>query len=114
MVPLAFHLPKEALLRGPVYYGWRMLHYLKSAMCKKSYLEGSIAEGYIVNEWLTYFSRDFSSDVETRFNKDERNQDKQQIVNPDEFRAFSDGAIGLGRSILKQFDKEFEKMFGMA
>jgi hypothetical protein len=46
----------------------------------KKYPEGSIAEGYIVGEFLTYCSRYFSADMETRFNKDERNQDNKRTV----------------------------------
>ena len=62
MVHLAIHLPEEALLRGPVHYGWmypveRRLGYLKSTVRNKARPEGSIAEGYIVDECLIFCSR---------------------------------------------------------
>lgn len=115
MVHLAIHLPKEALLRGPVHYGWmypveRRLGYLKNTVRQMRYPEGSIAEGYIVDECLTFCSRYFNGDMETRFNKDERNQDKKRTVGPDEFKVFSDGAVGVGKSYLKTFENEFDKM----
>jgi hypothetical protein len=93
MVHLSIHLPNEALLRGPVHYGWmypveRRLGYLKNTMHQKKYLEGSIAEGYIVDECLNYYCRYLSGDLETRFNKDERNHDNKRTVGPDEFQFF--------------------------
>jgi hypothetical protein len=38
--------------------------------------------------------------METRFNRDVRNQDKKQTVSTDEFKVFSNGAKGLGKSYL--------------
>jgi hypothetical protein len=85
MLHLTIHLPDEALLRCTVHYGWmypaeRRLGYHKNTVRQKKYPEGSIAEGYIVDECLTYCSRYFSGDMETRFNKDERNQDNKRTV----------------------------------
>lgn len=73
MVHLAVHLPDEALLRGPVQYGWmypieRRLCTLKRYVRNRARPEGSIAEAYIVDECLTFCSRYFS-DVETRYNR---------------------------------------------
>ena len=115
MVHLSIHLPDEALLRGPVHYGWmypveRRLGHLKSTVRQNTYPEGSIAEGYIVEECLTFCSRYFNGDMETRFNKDERNQDKRRTVGPDEFQIFTDGAVGLGKSVVRTFPNEFDKM----
>jgi hypothetical protein len=115
MVHLAIHLPDEALLRGPVHYGWmypveRRLGYLKSTVRNKARPEGSIAESYIVDECLIFCSRFFKDGTETRFNKDDRNQDIRRKPDPDEMEVFSVGAKGLGKSILKHFDKEFDKM----
>ena len=115
MVHLAIHLPDEALLRGPVHYGWmypveRRLGYLKSTVRNKARPEGSIAEGYIVDECLIFCSRFFKDGTETRFNKDDRNQDIRRKPDRDEMEVFSVGAKGLGKSILKHFDKEFDKM----
>ncbi|KAK1663222.1 hypothetical protein QYE76_051381 [Lolium multiflorum] len=115
MVHLAIHLPEEALSRGPVHYGWmypveRRLGYLKSTVRNKARPEGSIAESYIVDECLIFCSRFFKDGTETRFNKDDRNQDIRRKPDPDEMEVFSVGAKGLGKSILKHFDKEFDKM----
>jgi hypothetical protein len=88
----------------------RMLGYLKNTVHQKKYPEGSIAEGYIVDECLNSCCRYFSGNLETRFNKDGRNQDNKRIVGPDEFQVFSDGAKGLGKSSLKCFDKDVDTM----
>jgi hypothetical protein len=115
MVDLSIHLPDEAILKGPVHYGWmypveRRLGCLKSTMHQKTYPEGSITEGYIVNECLTFYSRYLKDDIETRFNKAERNQDKSAPVGPVELKVFSHGAKGFGKSILKNYKKDFDKM----
>ena len=78
MMHLPIHLPEEALLRGPVHYGWmfpveRKLGYLKGTVRSKARPEGSIAETYIVDESSTFVSRYFKSDIETRFNIADRN-----------------------------------------
>ncbi|GFS46240.1 hypothetical protein Acr_00g0100990 [Actinidia rufa] len=56
MVHLAIHLPREALLGGPVQYRWmypfeRFLGALKKFVSNRARPEGSIAEAYIVKEW---------------------------------------------------------------
>jgi hypothetical protein len=78
MVHLAVHLPDEALLRGPVQYGWmypieRRLYTLKRYVRNRARPEGSIAEAYIVDECLTFCSK-YMDDVETRFNREPRNK----------------------------------------
>jgi hypothetical protein len=77
MVHLAVHLPAEALLRGPVQFGWmypveRRLYTLKRAVRNKARPEGSIAEAYVADEALIFCSR-YMDDVETRFNRPPRN-----------------------------------------
>jgi hypothetical protein len=77
MVHLAVHLPDEAILRGPVQFGWmypleRHLYTLKKSIRNKARLEGSIAEAYVADEALTFCSR-YMEDVETRFNRLPRN-----------------------------------------
>ena len=62
MVHLAVHLPDEALLRGPVQYGWmypieRRLGTFKGYVRNRARPEGSIAEAYIATEALTFCSR---------------------------------------------------------
>ncbi|KAK5843139.1 hypothetical protein PVK06_005581 [Gossypium arboreum] len=77
MVHLVIHLPHEAILGGPVFYRWmypieRFLSKLKSYCRNKSYPEGSIAEGYLAEECMTFCSR-YLEDVETRLNRPNRN-----------------------------------------
>ncbi|XP_016545473.1 uncharacterized protein LOC107845574 [Capsicum annuum] len=62
MVHLVIHLPREAKLGGPVQYRWmypieRFLRLLKCYVRNKNQPEGSIAEGYIVEESLIFCSR---------------------------------------------------------
>lgn len=75
MVHLAVHLPDEALLRGPVQYGWmypieRRLGTLKNFVRNRARPEGSIAEAYVASDTLTFCSR-YMEDVDTRFNQDD-------------------------------------------
>jgi len=79
MVHLAVHLPDDALLRGPVQYGWmfpieRHLCTLKGFVRNRARPEGSIAEAYVAAEAMTFCSR-YMNDVETRFNRDINNID---------------------------------------
>ncbi|XP_039778099.1 uncharacterized protein LOC120645374 [Panicum virgatum] len=78
MMHLAVHLPDEALLRGPVQFGWmylieRRLYTLKCYVRNRARPEGSIAEAYVANECLTFCSK-YMDDVETRFNREPRNK----------------------------------------
>ncbi|KAG8496499.1 hypothetical protein CXB51_008990 [Gossypium anomalum] len=77
MIHLIIHLPIEAKLGGPVQYMWmypieRYLMGLKASVCNRAYPEGSIVEGYIVSECLTFCSR-YVFDVETIFSRPPRN-----------------------------------------
>ncbi|KAK8559251.1 hypothetical protein V6N12_042532 [Hibiscus sabdariffa] len=77
MVHLLVHLPQEAKVGGPVFYRWmypieRFLGKLKSYCRNKRYPEGSIAEGYLAEECLTFCSR-YLEDVDTTFNRPNRN-----------------------------------------
>ncbi|XP_039142864.1 uncharacterized protein LOC120280181 isoform X1 [Dioscorea cayenensis subsp. rotundata] len=79
MIHLVVHLATEAKLAGPVQYHWmypieRYLLTLKSYVRNRSRPEGSIAEGYIVEECITFCSRYFEG-VDTRFYKTPRNDD---------------------------------------
>ena len=51
---------------------FRFLSKLKSYCRNKHYLEGSIAEGYLAEECMTFCSR-YLEDVETRLNRTNRN-----------------------------------------
>ncbi|KAL5579091.1 hypothetical protein UlMin_011533 [Ulmus minor] len=79
MIHLVLHLPEEAILSGPVYMRWmypfeRYLKRLKDYVRNAAKPEGSISEGYVVDEALTFCSRYFD-DIETRFNRPDRNDD---------------------------------------
>nr|XP_027189367.1 uncharacterized protein LOC113786234 [Cicer arietinum] len=73
MVHLVVHLVEEVKLGGPVHYRWmypveRYLGILKSYVRNKARPEGSIAEGYLVQEILTFCSR-YIENIETRWNQ---------------------------------------------
>ena len=79
MIHLVLHLLEEAILGGLVHMRWmypfkRYLKKLKDYVRNTANPKGSIAEGYVVDEALTFCSRYFD-DVEMRFNKPERNDD---------------------------------------
>ncbi|KAJ9539304.1 hypothetical protein OSB04_032037 [Centaurea solstitialis] len=79
MVHLVLHLPDEAICGGPVYMRWmypfeRYMKKLKHYVRNKVRPEGSIAEGYVAEEALTFCSM-YIQDVQTRFNRPERNED---------------------------------------
>ncbi|XP_066378985.1 uncharacterized protein [Miscanthus floridulus] len=70
MVHLPVHLAEEASLGGPVCYRWmypveRYLCTLKGYVMNKAHHEGSVAEGYITEECMTFCSQ-FFEDVLTR------------------------------------------------
>ena len=113
MVHLAVHLPKEAILRGPVQYGWmypverRMLTF-KRYVRNTARPEGSIAEAYIVDECLTFCSRYFD-DLETRFNRPGRNIERDDSHSGD-VSVFSHGVKFLGGSQYLEAGDDYEKM----
>jgi hypothetical protein len=77
MVHLVVHLSDEAILHGPVQFGWmypieRRLYTLKRSVRNKACPEGSIVEAYVADEALIFCSR-YMDDVETRFNRLPRN-----------------------------------------
>ena len=80
MVHLVLHLPKEAILGGPVHFRWmypieRSMAVYKQYGRNRARPEGSIAKAYVVNEALTFCSM-YLRGVETRFNRPERNDDR--------------------------------------
>ncbi|XP_041001632.1 uncharacterized protein LOC121247331 [Juglans microcarpa x Juglans regia] len=79
MVHLAIHLSEEALLVGLVQYRWmypfkRYLGKFKMYVRNRAHPEGSIAEAYVHLECLTFCSM-YLRDIETRYNREERNSD---------------------------------------
>ncbi|XP_057528460.1 uncharacterized protein LOC130807317 [Amaranthus tricolor] len=82
MVHLLIHLVKEVKLSGLVHYRWmypieRYLVHLKTFVRNRGQPEGSIAEGYILEETITFCSR-YLEGVETLFNRPRRNNDDNE------------------------------------
>ncbi|XP_076910613.1 uncharacterized protein LOC143568317 [Bidens hawaiensis] len=80
MVHLCVHLPQDAILGGPVQSRWmypieRYLGQLKRYVRNKAKPEGSIAEGYVVEEAINFCSHYLRS-VESKLEKRDRNDDK--------------------------------------
>ncbi|XP_042980213.1 uncharacterized protein LOC122310386 [Carya illinoinensis] len=93
MVHLAIHLPDEALLAGLVQYRWmypfkRYLGKFKRYVRNKARPKGSIAEAYVHVECLTFCSM-YLNDIETRYQRVERNVDLPEQSNEEFFSVFS-------------------------
>ncbi|XP_060966597.1 uncharacterized protein LOC133034995 [Cannabis sativa] len=83
MIHLVLHLPEEAILGGPVFMRWmypfeRYMKKLKNYVGNKARPEGSIAEGYVADEAVTFCSMYFKG-CETRFNRLDRNEDAPSV-----------------------------------
>ncbi|XP_062164972.1 uncharacterized protein LOC133871559 [Alnus glutinosa] len=72
MVHLLVHLATECKLGGPDHYRWMCLRSYKGYIRNKAAPEGSIAEGYVAEELLTFCSRYLESS-QTVFNRPHRN-----------------------------------------
>ncbi|KAL6558344.1 hypothetical protein OROMI_018694 [Orobanche minor] len=83
-VHVTIHLVTEAKLGGLVYYRWMYLCTLKSYVHNKGRPEGSIAEGYLAEECLSFVSQYLDENVETRQNRTGRNEDQDFMINEDE------------------------------
>ena len=76
MMHLPVHLAEEAKLGGPVCFRWmypieRYLRTLKGYVRSKAHPKGSIAEGYISEESMTFCSC-FLEDMDTKLNRPEK------------------------------------------
>ena len=69
---------------------------LKKYVKNKTRPEGSIAEGYIMNEALRYCSM-YLSGIETRFNRHDRNSDFNQVRRPSKLSLFTQPARPYGK-----------------
>ncbi|XP_068329751.1 uncharacterized protein [Pyrus communis] len=81
---LTIHLAEEAALAGPVHYRWmypieRFLLTLKKYVRNKNRPEGSMTQGYLAEECLSFCAMYFEG-VETRLNRPSRNADR---IRPD-------------------------------
>ncbi|BBH02210.1 hypothetical protein Prudu_012712 [Prunus dulcis] len=79
MIHVMVHLPEEALLAGPVNYRWmypieRLLGELKKSVRNRAKPEGSIIEAWVQYESFTFCGM-YLKDVETVFNRPQRNND---------------------------------------
>jgi hypothetical protein len=127
MIHLIVHLAYEARIAGPVQYRWmypieRYLKKLKDYVLNKARPEGSIVEGYLLEE-TTSFCSIYMEGINTQFNRSERNYEgapggsddveSLSIFNPSgrflkgkvENRVLSDEEVQLAHSyILKQIE----------
>ena len=93
MIHLPIHLAEEAKVGGPVCYRWmypveRYLRAVKGYVKNKAHPEGSIAEGYIVEECLTFCSRFLNMD--TKLNHPERHENMVVNEPPSGLSIFAD------------------------
>jgi hypothetical protein len=114
MLHLAVHLPEEAILRGPVQYGWmypveRRLLTLKRFVRNMARPEGSIAEAYVAAECLAICSRYFGDDIETRHNREGRNRERVD-KRKGGISVFNHGVEVLGAPTTKYLERDYEKM----
>jgi hypothetical protein len=91
MVHLPVHLAEEASLGGPVCYRWmypveRYLCTVKGYVRNKAHPEGSIAEGYITEECMTFCS-EFFKDMPSR---PERHESAAVLEPPSGLSVFGD------------------------
>ncbi|GKF70729.1 hypothetical protein Tco_0203786 [Tanacetum coccineum] len=75
----------------------RYMKKLKNYVRNKAKPEGSIAEGYVTEEALTFCSRYLKDDVETRFNRLGRNDNGLPEEEPDKFEVFRSVCKPTGR-----------------
>jgi len=110
MVHLVVHLPDEALLRGPIQYGWmypieRRLGTLKNLLWNRARPKGSVAEAYLESETLAFWER-FMDDVKTRYNQDDNMSLDGQA--PCETSVFMHGVKPIGQIRVKDIKDKVE------
>ncbi|XP_077252318.1 uncharacterized protein LOC143891659 [Tasmannia lanceolata] len=109
MVHLPIHLADEARIAGPVQYRWmypveRFLFTLKSYVRNRNYVEGSIADGYLAKECLTFCSR-YLEGVESKLNRPLRNDEDVQCEIEEGFSMFSTTGRPLGEGKTRPLDR---------
>ncbi|GJX91152.1 hypothetical protein Tco_0344478 [Tanacetum coccineum] len=113
MIHLVIHLPLEALEGGPIRPRWmfpfeRYMKKLKGYVRNKAKPEGSIAEGYVAEEALT-FSSHYFRDVTTKFNRPDRNVDPPPPTC--QFQVFRSLCKSIGlRSVIRFDAQELKKV----
>ncbi|GJU49011.1 phospholipase-like protein [Tanacetum coccineum] len=111
MIHLVIHLPLEALEGGPIRPRWmfpfeRFMKKLKGYVRNKAKPEGSIAEGYVAEEALT-FSSHYFRDVTTKFNRPDRNVDPPPPTC--QFQVFRSLCKSIGLRSVIRFDAQCEE-----
>ncbi|GJU31172.1 hypothetical protein Tco_1174761 [Tanacetum coccineum] len=113
MIHLVIHLPLDSIFDEPIRPRWmypfeRYMKKLKLYVRNKAMPKGSIAEGYVVEEALT-FSSYYFRDVTTKFNRPNRNVDCPPSTC--QFQVFKSlcNLIGL-RSVIRIDHQELKKV----
>nr|GFB29213.1 hypothetical protein [Tanacetum cinerariifolium] len=104
---LPMHLT-EALKGGPIHPRWmypfeRYMKKLKGYVQNKAKPEGSIMEGYVAEEALT-FSSHYFRDVTTKFNRPDRNVDPPLLMC--QFQVFRSVCKSIGLWLVIRFDAQ--------
>ena len=106
MMHLPIHLVGEAMIARPVQYRWmypieRYLQTLKKYARNLAHPKGSIAEGYLADECLTFCSRYFHG-IETRFNRVDQNWDGDHLQPYEGLLIFSSIGRVVGRGYVSR------------
>ncbi|XP_040368108.1 uncharacterized protein LOC112177548 [Rosa chinensis] len=109
MVHLPIHLADEAAIAGPVHFRWmfpieRFLGTLKKYVLNKARPEGSIAEGYIVEECLSFCGMYLGDTTVGRINRPGRNADLTDSGKRVGLSVFANPGRSLGEFKLFQLD----------
>ncbi|CAD6253099.1 unnamed protein product [Miscanthus lutarioriparius] len=106
-VHLMVHLVEEVRLGGPVHYRWmypmeRFFVQLKALVKNRAQPEGSIAEGYCMEECMTFCSRFLDGD--THFNRPVRNPEPSG--NMKDMYMFESAGEPIGKATVSHFDSQ--------
>ncbi|XP_066381574.1 uncharacterized protein [Miscanthus floridulus] len=104
---LMVHLVEEVRLGGPVHYRWmypmeRFFVRLKALVKNRAQPEGSIAEGYCIEECMTFCSRFLDGD--TRFNRPARNPEPSGSMK--DMYMFESVGEPIGKATVSHFDSQ--------
>ncbi|KAG8382882.1 hypothetical protein BUALT_Bualt05G0125500 [Buddleja alternifolia] len=91
----------------------KYLYKLKQYVGNKAFPEGSMAEGYIVEECLTFCSM-YLNDIETQFNKAERNYERHRGRLRERLSVFSENSRLVGKGVYDYLDEKLWKQIEVA
>ncbi|KAG8367592.1 hypothetical protein BUALT_Bualt16G0088400 [Buddleja alternifolia] len=83
----------------------RYLYKLKQYVGNKAFPEGSMVEGYIAEECLTFCSM-YLNDIETQFNKAERNYERHRDRSRERLSVFSENSRLVGKGVYDYLDEK--------